>query len=211
MNKCNIAIFPLKIVLFPDSVLPLHIFEDRYKNLIHDNLEKGLDFGMNLDENSKNYEVGCQVRRLDIIKIYDDGRLDIVITGGVRYKIFDIKKSPSGYLLADIEYINDDEEPMDNFLFDNCLMIYNEIARSVKNTQIKEINESEIKTDKPSFFIAQKSGLTLVQKQSLLEARSENIRLKIISEHLNKIFSIIKKAELASVIIKNDGYFTFQY
>ena len=211
MDKNNIAIFPLKIVLFPDSVFPLHIFEDRYKMMINNFLENGLSFGMNFHENSKSYEIGCEVRRIEVIKRYDDGRLDITITGGKRYKINHLNESPNGYLLADIEYFDDEPEMHDDFLLDYCLMIYNEIAKSVKNVQIKEIILSELPTGKPSFYIAQKSGLTHAQKQLLLEARSENKRLKIITDHLNNIFSIVKKAELASVLIKNDGYFTLQY
>lgn len=210
MNK--IGLFPLGLVLFPESVVPLHIFEQRYKNLIRDCIESGSEFGINLMLASKVYDIGCTAKVKTVIKDYDDGKLDITVGGVKRYKLNSYTVGNRIYYEGDIEYFDDgapgENEPdvLDLSLLDECIRFYNEISEIVKIINIRKIDMRSLDTRLPSFFIAQKSGMSLKQKQELLEMRSENKRLLTLRNHLKEILPMLRKAENINQIIRNDGF-----
>ena len=206
MNR--IGLFPLGIVLFPESSYPLHIFEERYKKLINHCIYEKEMFGINFINNSKLHEVGCAAEIVDVIKRYSDGKIDILVAGINRYRVVNITEGDSPYLTAQIEYFEDFEENLNEVLFYDCIEIFNRISENVHSVKIDRIIPNTIKTKMPSFIIAQKAGLSSEQKQSLIESRSENWRLEYLIKHLNKLLPIIRETETIAQIIKNDGYFT---
>lgn len=210
MNK--IGLFPLGLVLFPESVLPLHIFEQRYKNLIKDCMGTGTEFGINLMLASKVYDVGCTAKVKAVIKEYEDGKMDITVGGFRRYRLGSYAAGSRIYYEGEVEYFDDDSlesrEPdtIDLSLLDECVRFYNEISDIVKIISIRKIEMRSLDTRLPAFFIAQKSGMSLKQKQELLEMRSENKRLLTLRNHLKEILPMLRKAENINRIIRNDGF-----
>jgi len=87
-----------------------------------------------------------------------------------------------------------------------CTDIFNEVASKIKSVKIDKINPDQLVTKKPSFLIAQKSGLSPEQKQALLEIRSEDTRLDYLIKHLKRLTPMIMQSETINQIIKNDGY-----
>ena len=73
----RIPLFPLGVVLFPTSKVPLHIFEERYKKLCEESLKNHSTFGINYIEEDKLHSIGCTAQVADVIKRYPDGKLDI--------------------------------------------------------------------------------------------------------------------------------------
>ena len=205
----KIGIFSLKKVLFPDSLLPLHIFEERYLSLVHESYNNKYVFGINLDASVKVFETGCIAEIVDIVKEYPDGRKDILIKGGRRYKMKSYGKADKLWNTAEIEYVSDREEESDIALAEQCILKYNEIAEKVKKQfYIKKLKTSSINDLRLSFLIAQKSGMSLVERQNLLGMTSENERLKILLSHFNKMIPMIKEAGFISELVRNDGYYT---
>lgn len=202
----NIGIFPLNIILFPESVYPLHIFEERYKKLISECYSHQLEFGINFISAQGISQIGCTAMVNDVLKKYPDGKMDIVIQGVSRYRLLKLSESEKLYYTADIEPFADDEFGIDQHLLDEAVRLFNKIADGITSLKIDKINPKTIKANYPSFLIAQKAGLTPEQKQSLLEIRSENLRLDALTKHLRKIQPLIKRAEIISNIVKNDGY-----
>ncbi len=203
----NIGLFPLGIVLFPESNYPLHIYEDRYKKLINHCITEKVNFGINLINNSKLFDIGCSANVIDIIKRYPDGKIDILVSGIKRFKVVHFTEGDSPYYVAQVEYFDDFDENMNEVLFYDCVEIFNKISENVHSVKIDRIIPTTIKTKMPSFVIAQKAGLTAEQKQMLIESRSENWRLEYLMKHLRKLLPIIKESETISSIVKNDGYF----
>jgi len=202
----RVGLFPLQIVLFPESVFPLHIYEDRYKKLINQCLVSKKVFGVNLSLSTKMYNVGCSAQILDIVQKYDNGDLDITVKGIRRYRLNDFEESKNKYVEADIEYFDDNEEKLDLDLIERSIIEFNQIAEFVNSIKIEKISRDEVSNIYPSFLIAQKAGLNLNQRQDLLEMTSENTRLEYLLEHLIKIKPMLKEAEFVQMIIKNDGY-----
>jgi Lon protease-like protein len=207
MNK--IGLFPLGIVLFPGSSYPLYIFEERYKKLINECWEEQKSFGITLLTPKKMSSIGCMTFVTDIMNIKTNGNLEILVTGKNRFKINNIIDGEQPYLVGEIEQYEDLDKEIDENLLYETIELYNEIAIKVKNFKIPQIQIDNIGTyPLPSFFIAQKSGLSLVEKQELLEMRSENSRLKKLKTHLQVLSPLIEKAEGIETLSRNDGYLT---
>lgn len=212
MNKINnnmetIGLFPLGIVLFPESVYPLHIFEDRYKKLVNEALADNRYFGINYINDSSMQEIGCSAKIADLMKSYPDGKMDILVTGIRRYKVINFKQDDKPYYTADVEYFDDENSNVSTLLLEDSIELFNQIAENVKSIKVDKITRIELDTEMPSFYMATKAGLTQAQKQYLLELRSENERLTFIIEHMRRILPIIKNKDDLGEILKYDGYY----
>lgn len=103
-----LPLFPLNTVLFPGQVLPLHIFEKRYRQMISQCIEKGLPFGVVLiqegsevGEPAKPYDIGTTARITQVERL-DDGRLNIITVGELRFRVVSLQQERDGYLRADV-------------------------------------------------------------------------------------------------------------
>ena len=82
MSAREIGLFPLATVLVPGELLPLHIFEDRYRRLIGDCERHGQEFALLFADDDGTRELGCTAELVEVIERFDDGRLNIVVRGG---------------------------------------------------------------------------------------------------------------------------------
>lgn len=204
----KIGLFPLNLVLFPEAVYPLHIFEDRYKELINRCIEDEKEFGINLVTSSKMYDVGCTAMVENVTKRYPDGKLDINVVGIRRYNLVGFSEAEKSYYTGEAEFFFDRDELLDEPGLLDVINLFNEVAKSVKLVNIQPISADDINTKFPSYFIAQKSGLTPMQKQELLEMKSENNRLSYLRRHLRNIIPALNEAQQIEKIVQNDGYLT---
>src|ERR687896_131755 len=83
----SFPLFPLGIVLLPGEVVPLHIFEERYKLMIGECLDSDTEFGIVWLADDGLREVGCTARVTQVLDRFDDGRLNILVTGGTRFRL----------------------------------------------------------------------------------------------------------------------------
>jgi len=104
----SLPLFPLNTVLFPGQVLPLHIFEERYRRMIGQCIEKSWPFGVTLIQEgeevggpAKPFEVGTTARVTQVERL-DDGRLNIISVGELRFRIAALDQAQDGYLRADV-------------------------------------------------------------------------------------------------------------
>jgi Lon protease-like protein len=103
-----LPLFPLSVVLFPRTQLPLHIFEERYKEMIGEILGQNSEFGVVLATDRGIVNTGCSALVEEVTRRYDDGRLDLVSVGQRRFEILDLNDEKS-YLRAAVEFFNDEE------------------------------------------------------------------------------------------------------
>jgi ATP-dependent Lon protease len=208
-----IPIFPLNVVLLPGESLPLHIFEERYKEMIRFCLAEDLEFGVVYTDGNEMRKVGCTAKISKVIKKYDDGRLDILTEGNQRFQINNISDERI-YLQASIGYFNDEAEPESLELIELArkgIDLLDEIDKLSSHGEARqEIKELNIETI--SFLIAASAGIPVHRKQKLLEATSVSERLqngiKELQTVLNNmhLFSQLKK--VIRVPEKKYGFFT---
>jgi Lon protease-like protein len=103
----KIALFPLDAVLFPRALLPLHIFEERYREMIGECLVSGESFGVVRAHADGIAVVGCTAGITRVLRRYADGRMDILCEGMERFRIQQLDTTRP-YLQADVELFSDD-------------------------------------------------------------------------------------------------------
>ncbi|MBM3767842.1 MAG: ATP-dependent protease La domain-containing protein, partial [Acidobacteria bacterium] len=108
MPGALLPLFPLGVVLFPRTDLPLHIFEDRYKKMIGELLESTREFGIVLTMEKGIASVGCTARITNVTKTYDDGRMDIETTGYRRFEVEQLDEEED-YLRGRVEFFDDED------------------------------------------------------------------------------------------------------
>src|SRR5215210_5780349 len=102
-------LFPLRIVVLPGELVPLHIFEDRYKTMIGECLEEDREFGIVWVADDGLKEVGCTVAITELLERTDDGRMNILTRGSAPFRLLRrIEEMP--YPAGDIELLEDEDE-----------------------------------------------------------------------------------------------------
>lgn len=204
----QISIFPLALVIFPNSKYPLHIFEERYKILINKCLANSIGFGIVSKIGDTISEVGVYVEVDNVIKIYESGELDIVVAGKWRFKRLDLEMHPDGYYLSDVNKIKDQDADSDfNYnLFFALKQRVQEMLKLVTFNVNQGFWDNLEKTNLKSFKIAEKSGLSILQQQELLTIRSENKRLSYLLDHFEKMEAKLEENKMMREIILGDGY-----
>jgi Lon protease-like protein len=205
MPETWLPLFPLNVVLFPRSALPLHIFEERYKVLINECVERGTPFGIALSRDKGIAEVGCSANVSSVTRRYDDGRMDVVVGGVKRYRLLRYESGRAPYLLGEVEYFDDPDEDVNRELAAATVELFNALlVMAYKgNGTLTGLDRFESGL---SYVIAQKSGLDLPRRQVLLEIPGENGRLHMLKEYLTDLLPRLKRQGEIQRIIKNDGY-----
>src|SRR5690242_21114576 len=83
----EIGLFPLGIVLLPTERVPLHVFEPRYRELVGECLEADAPFGLLYADEDGVREVGTFARIAEVLERFDDGRLNVLVEGGSRFRV----------------------------------------------------------------------------------------------------------------------------
>ena len=102
-----LPLFPLDLVLFPGTSLPLHIFEPRYKEMISECLDRKKSFGIVRAKEEGVAEIGCTAEIITVAKKYPDGRMDIVTQGRERFEVMQVNQERS-FLQAEVLYLPDE-------------------------------------------------------------------------------------------------------
>ena len=102
----RIPLFPLDVVLFPGAALPLHIFEERYREMVGECLAEKKAFGVVRADGEQMAIVGCTAKIVRVVQRYDDGRIDILCEGAERFEIEALDESRR-FLQADVEFFDD--------------------------------------------------------------------------------------------------------
>ena len=172
MASTRIPLFPLEVVLFPGEMLPLHIFEPRYKEMIRECEEKKQPFGVVLAEEDGIAEVACTAELLQIAKTYDNGEMDIITVGRRIFRIVEVIEERSFYE-AQVEFIAD-EAPPHQVPSTALLQLFEKCYRAAYQNQPDRA--ALAKAPVVSYHIAGALPLELSYKQKLLEMRDEEER-----------------------------------
>ena len=202
----QLPLFPLSVVLFPDSALPLHIFEERYRALIGECLEaEGKEFGINFVDGDKLSLIGCTAVVREVVQRYEDGRLDIVVEGRRRYELRGVDKDVAPYSVGQVAFLEDEPEKIDSPLAKKTIELFNQLVEVVyKDRRPKPSVDPDVPC--VSFVIAQKAGMDVKQRQELLEMKSENQRMQRLYSYLVAAIPKLQQAQEVQRIVINDGY-----
>ena len=205
-NPKQIPIFPLGLVLLPEMTLPLHIFEERYKIMINECLKRGETFGIVFFDGQKIHKVGCTARIVEVLKQYDDGRMDIVVQGIERFYMDQTDESRP-YLVSDILYIDDIEEPTnaeDHAMLHKVIELL-KILDQMDGHAAESDRFADIDLKKLSFVIPGAEGFSLEERQRFLEMTSARERFEKGLKVLEKVIARVKINREVLEIVGSNG------
>jgi Lon protease-like protein len=197
MQDGLLPLFPLQVVLLPGSPLPLHIFEDRYKEMIGEVLRDKLEFGVVLASEKGIVNTGCTASVDRVLKEYPDGRLDILTRGRRRFEILLLNEERS-FLRGAVEFFDDDEtEPPEPATSD--------LLKSVVEgfSELQSLNSSD--DPRLSFRVAQEVP-DLGFRQTLLATRSESERMRRLAGFLPEFLERQKRIQHTKHLAGSNGH-----
>ena len=184
-----LPLFPLDLVLFPGTPLPLHIFEPRYKEMIGECVQEKKTFGIIRAQESSLADVGCTAEILAVTKRYDDGRMDIVTQGRDRFELLQLNQERS-FLQGEILYVPDDPESPTPQERERALELHRQIlALASAQQDIPDGDEPPL-----SYHLAGTLPLDLDFKQQLLGSRSEAQRIQSLVQYFEGILPNLRRA-----------------
>ena len=197
-----LPLFPLQVVLLPEAELPLHIFEDRYKEMIAEVLRDKIEFGVVLANDRGIVNTGCTAVVEQVLREYPDGRLDILAMGRRRFEIERINDERA-FLRGAVDYFDDEDEnlPEDDFR-GRAIAGYNELRALTADPPLPA---SESHVPQLSFRLARQIQ-DLDLRQTLLTARSEAERLRQLAEFMPAFLIRQRRVERVKQVAPRNGH-----
>jgi Lon protease-like protein len=198
----KIPLFPLELVLFPDAVLPLHIFEDRYKEMVALCLAEKSEFGIVCAQREGLAIVGCTAEIVRVLENYPDGRMDILCRGTNRFEIENLDNSRS-FLQAEVDFFADDGLPAPRGLREHCVALHFEVLELMGGDKTHNLEG----LDQPiSFRLAWNSPTDLSFRIELLAMRSDAERTEKLISFYTAMLPKLRRGVQASVVAGRNGH-----
>ena len=198
----KLPLFPLQSVFFPGEKVPLHIFEDRYKQLINDCRANAITFGIPVYIHDS-IAYGTEVQLVEVVNTYESGAMDVICVARQVFKVltFDNEmegKQYAGGVVQFLDNINDglkkDKEKV--------------LAKIEELYKIMDVPFNHIPVEKfNSFVLAHKMGLSYEQEYQLLQMEKESERLSFIKSHLLGTIQVLKEVNRTKELIDMNGHF----
>ena len=169
-------LFPLGLVALPGEVIPLHIFEDRYKTMMGRCLAGESEFGIIWMSDDSLREVGCACEIEQVLEQLDDGRMNLLARGTRPFRVLE-RQAHLPYPAGLVEFVDDRGDDLDPELAEGARTAY---ADLVKRATDREPEIEEL-VDMTAYAMAATVDFGLDAKQGLLELRSENARLRLVT------------------------------
>ena len=175
----ELGLFPLGTVLLPTERLPLHVFEDRYKELVEECLEQDAEFGLVYADSDGIRDVGTRARVAEVLTRFEDGRLNILVEGGERFQVEELTDGRS-FHTAQVSPVADAEDAADEAAIEDAMRMFG---------VLRDVTGSEVELPDPgspqlSFALAGKVELAAGEKLMLLRELSERRRIEMVHELL---------------------------
>ncbi len=183
MRPERIPVFPLDVVLFPGAVLPLHIFEPRYRQMVKSCLKEKSEFGILLSLPKGVAYVGCTAEIVEVVKRYDDGRMDILTVGRAPFRVIRLY-TENPLVEGQVDYLEDRGIPSNPRLRRELIELYEACHTLIFDDYPK--NADGDSSQELSFVVAATLPMDLLWKQQILELRSEADRQERLVAYLRE-------------------------
>jgi Lon protease-like protein len=216
-NLRELPLFPLPAVLFPGMPMPLHIFEPRYRKLLADIHAAENLFGLSyFDATASESDIppaghiGC-VAEVTETQALPDGRSNILTVGVVRYQVTSYIDQGDPYLVAKVDYFEDDDED-NGKLTDtsrDVAQMFMRVAKAIRVLNDERGNLPDISDTEPqrlSFLVAAAMEIEVETKQELLELRSTYERLRRLRDMLKRVISNYEERARLHSLAKGNGH-----
>jgi Lon protease-like protein len=193
-------LFPLGLVLLPGEHVPLHIFEERYKQMIGECLDEQREFGILWLADDALKEVGCTARITRVLERFEDGRMNIVVEGATPFRL-ERRIGELAYPAGDIELL-DDDPGTDEAALERARTSYADLVEQVTETR----PEPEALAELDAYGMAATLDIAASAKHALLELRTEPARLEQHEAHFDEAHKRIRTATRVAEQASGNGH-----
>lgn len=198
----KLPLFPLQSVFFPGETVPLHIFEERYKQLIKDCRKEAITFGIPVYIYD-GLAYGTEVQLVEVVTTYEGGEMDVVCVARQVFKIitFDNEidgKPYAGGIVQFLDNVNDADLALKHKVLSGIEELYDLMGVPYSSIPLEKFN---------SYMLAHKMGLSFEQEYELLQMPRESERLSFINAHLLATISVLKEVDRTKRTIEMNGDF----
>jgi Lon protease-like protein len=196
----ELPIFELGLAIVPGEQVPLHVFEPRYRAMVAHCLHASVPFGIVLREDDDVRSVGCTALVSDVVERYEDGRLDIIVTGAQPFRVLDRYEAPE-WPAAQIEIIDAEELPVaPGEELREARAAFAELLAAVG------AQPERAEAAPGAFAIAAQIEMPPAEKQALLESPGELERLVSLEASLRKLIAGVKRSRELAKRAQTNGH-----
>jgi Lon protease-like protein len=200
----SFPLFPLGLVALPHELVPLHIFEPRYRTMIAECLEQGSQFGIVWAHEEGVRAVGCAMEIAEVLERMDDGCVNILTRGTRVFRVVE-ERDHLPYPAGNVEFLADKDEQLDDATA--------EAARGTYSELVEQATDRQMPADELAALSAYKMAATvdfgLEAKQGLLDLRSENARLRLVTRLFRAAMRRLDFIERAQMRARSNGKVRF--
>jgi Lon protease-like protein len=200
----DFPLFPLGTVALPYELVPLHIFEERYRTMIGECLERGTEFGIVWEGEEGVRPVGCAMEITEVLERMDDGRLNILTRGTRPFRIVD-EQHNLPYPAGTVEFLTDKSERSDA----KTKAAAHEAYGSLVEQATDRTPDAEELDSMSAYEMASTVDFGLDAKQGLLDLRSENARLRLVTRLFRAASKRLDFIERAQARARSNGKVRF--
>ncbi len=200
----DFPLFPLGLVALPTEIVPLHIFEERYKAMMAVCLEQGSEFGVVWMADDGLKEIGCACEIAEVLERMDDGRLNLLTRGTRPFRIVE-RQDGLEYPAGTVEWLNDRPEAPDDDAVAEARAAYAELVEQATD----RVPDAEELAGLSAYAMAATVDFGLDAKQGLLDLRSESARLRLVTRLLRAALKRLEFVERAQDRARSNGKVRF--
>ena len=200
----DFPLFPLGIVALPHEIVPLHIFEPRYQTMIGECLERGSEFGIVWSGDEGLRPIGCAVEIAEVLERMEDGRMNILTRGTRPFRIVD-ERHDLAYPAGTVEFLGDKDEEPD----EKTVAAAHEAYSSLLEQATDRAPDADELREMTAYRMAATVDFGLEAKQGLLDLRSENARLRLVTRLFRAASRRLEFIERARARARSNGKVRF--
>lgn len=200
----DFPLFPLGLVALPHEMVPLHIFEERYKTMIGLCLDEEREFGVVWSNEGELRSTGCACEVGEVLERTEDGRLNILTRGTRPFRLV-AQQDDLPYPAGTVEFLEDKAEEPDPETAQRAREAYAELVLQATDREMEEADLSSL----GAYEMAATVDFGLEAKQGLLDLRSENARLRLVTRLFRAATKRLDFVERAQARAKSNGKVRF--
>jgi Lon protease-like protein len=200
----NFPLFPLGLVALPTELVPLHIFEERYKSMIARCLEEESEFGIVWLSDDGLHPIGCACEIAEVLERMPDGRINLVARGTRPFRI-EARQDELAYPAGTVEFLADRAEALDDAAAQDAHAAYADLVEQATD-RVPDPDEIGAMT---AYSMAATVEFGLDAKQGLLDLRSESARLKLVTRLFRAAIRRLDFIDRAQARARSNGKVNF--
>jgi Lon protease-like protein len=203
-HRDDFPLFPLGMVAVPHEIVPLHIFEERYKAMIADCVEDGREFGIVWASDDGLKSNGCAMEVTEVLERHEDGRMDILTRGTRPFRILE-EHFDHVYPAGEVEFLDDKDEAPDPPTVEAAHEAYGSLVEEATD----KVLEPEVLEPLTAYEMAATVDFGPDAKQGLLDLRSENARMRLLTRLFRAAVKRLDFIERAQARARSNGKVRF--